>query len=310
MAIIALLLCMCLAWLPCSTAAVSTDEASEPISPDRECLLTLNYSCNGISFENLPVQLYQIAAVSAEVQYTLTPEFQSSGLELNGIQSGAEWNTILTTLEAHILAEGISPDHSGATDPEGRVTFEALEPGMYLVASVRGEENGWTYQFRSALIALPGLDTNGLWQYEVGVNLKAEVHPPEEPEELQFQLLKLWKDEGNEDKRPVSIEAEIFRNGKSYATVVLSEENNWSYSWTAPADGARWMVVERNIPEGYTLTVEERTTTFILTNSIPQTPDDNPQTGDSANILLVVVLLQLSGAGLIALGLIRKRFEA
>jgi LPXTG-motif cell wall-anchored protein len=56
--------------------------------------------------------------------------------------------------------------------------------------------------------------------------------------------------------------------------------------------------------------VESRSTTFILTNSIPKDPPDTPQTGDSANILLAVVLLNLSGAGLIALGLFRKRYTA
>ncbi len=70
------------------------------------------------------------------------------------------------------------------------------------------------------------------------------------------------------------------------------------------------MVVERNIPEGYTVTVESRSTAFILTNSISKDPPpENPKTGDSTNILLAVVLLNLSGAGLILLGMFRKRFE-
>ena len=124
-------------------------------------------------------------------------------------------------------------------------------------------------------------------------------------------MLKLWKDEGHENSRPESIEVEIFRNGESYEIVTLSQENNWTYRWTAPADGAQWMVVERNIPEGYTVTVESRSTTFILTNSIPKDPTpDTPQTGDSTNILSAVVLLNLSGMGLILLGIFRKRLEA
>ena len=103
---------------------------------------------------------------------------------------------------------------------------------------------------------------------------------------------------------------DIFRDGELYETVILSEENNWSYHWTAPADGARWMVVERNIPEGYTATVEEWGAAFTITNTAPKDPPGTPQTGDSANIMLAVVLLHLSGAGLIALGLYRKRYEA
>lgn len=310
MAIICLLVCLCLCWLPGNAEALSTADAMEPVSPENPCSLTLSYTCNGVTFENLPVKLYRVASVSADAQYTLTPQFQSSGLEINGIQTSGEWDVIRSSLEAHILAAGIAPDYVSATDADGQACFSDLMPGLYLVAAVHTEQEGWHYSFQSALIALPGLDESGLWRYDIAAAPKPEILPPTEPDELQFQVLKLWKDEGSEEKRPPSIEVEIFRNGESQEIVVLSEENNWSYRWTVPADGARWQVVERNIPEGYVLTVEDRTTTIVLTNSIPKDPPRNPQTGDSANLLLAVVLLNLSGAGLIALGLFRKRYTA
>ena len=307
MAIICLLVCLGLCWMPGRAGAVSTADAVEPISPEKSCSLTLRYVCDGIAFENLPVKLYRIAAVSAEAQYTLTPQFRSSGLEINGIQTAGEWDVIRSSLEAHILAAGIAPDVESATDADGHACFTDLMPGLYLVAAVHTEQEGWHYSFRSALIALPGLDESGLWLYDIAATPKPDILPPSEPQELQYQVLKLWKDEGSEEKRPASIEVEIFRNGESRETVVLSKENNWSYRWTVPADGARWQVVERNIPEGYVLTVEDRGTTFVLTNSVPKDPPGTPQTGDSFNILLAVVLMNLSGAGLITLGLCRKR---
>lgn len=310
MAIICLLVCLCLCWLPGKAGALSTADAMEPVSPEKPCSLTLSYTCNGITFENLPVKLYRVASVSADAQYTLTPQFQSSGLEINGIQTSGEWDVIRSSLEAHILSAGIAPDDVSATDADGQACFSDLMPGLYLVAAVHTEQEGWYYSFRSALIALPGLDESGLWLYDIAAAPKLEILPPTEPDELQFQVLKLWKDEGHENSRPESIEVEIFRNGESYEIVTLSQENNWTYRWTAPADGAQWMVVERNIPEGYTVTVESRSTTFILTNSIPKDPTpDTPQTGDSTNILSAVVLLNLSGMGLILLGMFRKRLE-
>lgn len=311
MAIICLLVCLCLCWLPSNAGALSTADAMEPVSPEKPCSLTLSYTCNGITFENLPVKLYRVASVSADAQYTLTPQFQSSGLEINGIQTSGEWDVIRSSLEAHILAAGIAPDYVSATDADGQACFSDLMPGLYLVAAVHTEQEGWCYSFRSALIALPGLDESGLWLYDIAAAPKLEILPPTEPDELQFQVLKLWKDEGHENSRPESIAVEIFRNGESYEIVTLSQENNWTYRWTAPADGAQWMVVERNIPEGYTVTVESRSTTFILTNSIPKNPTPGtPQTGDSTNILSAVVLLNLSGMGLILLGMFRKRLEA
>lgn len=306
MAIIALTLCLCLIWAPCA-GAVSTADALAPLSVDAQCTLTLTYGCNGLVFANIPVKLYRVAEVSAEAKYTLAPNFQNTGLELNGIQTNGEWDVIRTSLEAHILANSIAPDCTAVTDSNGRAVFSGLEPGMYLAAAVHAEQEGWHYNFRCALIALPGLDESGLWLYDIAATPKPDILPPSEPQELQYQVLKLWKDEGSKEKRPISIEVEIFRNGESQKTVILSEENNWSYRWTVPADGARWQVVERNIPEGYVLTVEDRGTTFVLTNSVPKDPPGTPQTGDSFNILLAVVLMNLSGAGLITLGLCRKR---
>lgn len=309
MAIICLLVCLCLFRMPGSAMAVSTSDASAPISPETPCSLALTYTCDSIAFENLRVKLYRVASVSADARYTLLPSFRDSGLELNGIQTTGEWDVIRSTLEAHILAHGIAPDHTAVTDSGGQAHFDGLMPGIYLAASACGQQNGEQYVFRSALIALPGLDEEGLWQYDTAAAPKPEILPPTEPE-LQFQVLKLWKDEGKENSRPKSIQVEIFRNGESWETVNLSRENNWTYRWTAPADGAVWMAVERNIPDGYTVSVEERSTTFILTNSFPTDPaPDRPQTGDSTNILLLVVLLNLSGIGMILLGLSRKRFE-
>ena len=112
---------------------------------------------------------------------------------------------------------------------------------------------------------------------------------------------------------------EIFRDGVSYAIVVLSEENFWSYTWTVPEDGADWMVMERNIPDGYAVTVEERGRTFLLTNTWYPEPsyseedsgsDDAPQTGDTPHILFYTIMLYASGITMVALGISGRRKRA
>jgi hypothetical protein len=169
-------------------------------------------------------------------------------------------------------------------------------------------QNDWIYAFDSALVALPGLGADGLWQYEVAVTSKSKAIPPAETdEEIEFKVLKLWKGDNGRSDRPQSIEVEIFRDGVSYQTVILSEENHWTYSWNAADDGAIWKVVERNIPTGYTMTVEERETSFVLTNTRPPDKPDIPQTGDTTNIMLYFVLMNVSGIMLIILGIAGKR---
>ena len=311
MGIIAFIICICLYLIPCQVQAASTSDAKEPISTNENCSLTISYCSGGIAFSELPVNLYKIADVSADYQYTLTSSFEKSNLILNGIQTVGEWNVIRSTLETYILANDITADFNAKTDFEGKASFDALKPGLYLAITERIIQEETTYVFDSALIALPGLDADGLWQYQVDVTSKSEIIPPSrDDEEIELKVLKLWKGDGGSSARPAIIEIEIFRNGTSYQTATLSENNHWTYTWSAKDDGSDWKVVERNIPTGYTMTIEERETSFVLTNTlnrdVPDNPD-SPQTGDTSNIMLWVILMIVSGSMLIILGITGKR---
>ena len=306
MGFLAILLCLCL--LPVTALAASTTDAKEPIDTAKNCTLALRYGHDDLAFPGQTVQLYKIADVSADFQYTLAEPFGATGLILNGIQTNGEWNEIRSTLEAFILAENAQPIHTAVTDEEGMAHFEGLQPGLYLVSALTVARADVTCIFDAALVALPGLGTDGRWQYEVTAAAKGEVLPPVQPDEkLEMKVLKLWRGDEGENVRPQNITVEIFRNGESVETVILSEENNWSYRWEAKDDGANWNVVERNIPEGYTMTVTKRGTAFVLTNTFGEPVTPPPQTGDSANLLLYAVLMVLSGSLLIILGIAGKR---
>lgn len=308
--IIIFLLSCCLLLMPHPAMAASTSDAVEPILPENDCSLTVSYCCNETEIQDLEVKLYRIAEVSADFQYTLTPTFASSGLVLDGIRTAGEWNVVRSTLEAYILAYNLAPEFTSLTNADGTGSFVSLKTGMYLAIAGQAEENGVHYLFDSALISLPGLGPNGRWQYQVSVNAKGVALPPVEPDEkVEFKVLKLWRgDEGRND-RPKSIEVEIFCNGSSYKTAKLSEENHWAYSWFAEDDGASWTVVERNVPQGYTMTVEKRQSTFVLTNTRtnPDDPVKPPATGDTTNIMLYILLMIGSGSMLIILGVTGKR---
>ena len=312
--ILFILLCLCFHLMPCQVMAASTSDAVEPIIPENECSLTVSYCCGETAFSGIQVKLYRIAEVSADFRYTLAQSFAASGLILDGIRTSGEWDVVRSTLKAHILAYNIAPEFTSVTNEDGQVSFESLKTGMYLAIVNQVEQDDLHYRFDSALIALPGLGSDDRWQYQVSVNAKGEVLPPVDPDEkIEFKVLKLWKgDEGGSD-RPESVEVEIFRDGISYEKVVLSEENHWSYTWSAKDDGANWSAVERNVPHGYTMTVEERESSFVITNTLisstPDDPDNPPQTGDTSNIMLYVLLMTLSGTMLIILGVIRKKVD-
>ena len=310
--IVILLLSFCLCLLPCQARAASTSDAQESIATGEDCALTIHYSCEGTAFPGQRVELYKVAEVDPDCRYTLTPSFASSGLNLNGIRTNEEWNVIRSTLEVQILLGSAEPVMAAVTDEAGNACFESLKPGLYFASAVQGTLGDLNCSFASALILLPGLGTDGCWQYQVNVAAKPEILPPVDPDkETELKVLKLWKDEGSTD-RPRQIRVEIFRDGISYETIVLSEENHWSYSWMVKDDGADWKVIERDVPAGYTMTVQQKEHTFVLTNTwtpdAPEPPrEDTPKTGDTSNLLLYTVLLNLSGMMLIVLGMAGKR---
>ena len=310
MAVMIALICLCFWLTPCYAMAASTTDASEPINVNQDCMLTLTYTCDGTAFEDVSVKLYKIADVSSDFQYTLTSHFEQSELILNGVRTNGEWNVIRSTLEAHIIADNIKADAVAKTDSEGIVCFEDLKPGLYLAVVGTVTQEDITCFFDSALVALPGLSADGRPQYQVTVASKSEMIPPSD-KEIELKVLKLWKGDEGRNSRPKNIEVEIFRDGASYKKVVLSEDDNWSYSWTAKDDGAKWTVIERNTPSGYTMTAQNRDTSFILTNTYtpakPDEPFDAPQTGDTSNIMLYVIFMIVSGSMLIILGIIGKR---
>lgn len=308
----ALLLCLCLLLAPYGALAASTSDATAPITPETECSLTVAYCRGETAFSGVEVRLYRVAEVSADFRYTLTQPFAASGLVLEGIRSSGEWDVIRSTLEAYIVAYHMAPTATALTDATGQAKFDALCTGMYLAVADRVEQGNRQYVFDAALIALPTLGADGSWQYAAAVNAKGEELPPIEPdEETTLQVLKLWRGDEQRKDRPKSIEVAIFCDGKLHQTVTLSEENNWTYSWSAKKDGSDWTVTEQNVPQGYTLTVEERNAAFVLTNTwtptTPEPPADTPQTGDTARVWLYLLILVASGILLIVLGPIGKK---
>lgn len=309
MGIMLFLFCLCLTLLPIGVRATSTADAVEPIAIHQDCELTILYSYEGAGFADVPVELYKIADVSADFQYSLAAPFAESGISLNGIQFQSEWNAVRGTLASYILAKSVGPTSTTVTDLNGQASFTSLKPGMYLVSAVYAQQDDLACAFDSALVALPGLGTDGCWQYQVALNCKPEWIPPiEGDEEFQWKVLKLWKGDNSKD-RPQSITVEIYCDGELFETVILSEENDWSYSWSAKNDGTYWMVAEQDVPLGYTGAVEERNNTFILTNTwTPDHPNnERPQTGDPSHMLLYLLMLCASGSLLILLGVAGKR---
>ena len=289
--------------LICILVQPSTACAEELVTMPGNCTLKLEYSREGTAFEGLEIAIYRVAAMYEDGSYALTGAFSGYPVKIHDIRSQLQWREAANTLAAYAQADGIAPAAMADTDESGNVTFSNLETGLYLVREVIGRNAEGICQFENFIVFLPTPQTDGTALFDVSAKPKSTVIP-EEP--AAYQVVKLWKDTGNQNQRPTAITVDILKNGQVAETVILSAENNWSYAWSAPA-GDTWTVVERDVPEGYTVTITENQTLFTITNT-GVTPDPEwPQTGDTFHLRLCILLMSLSGIGLVALGIWRRR---
>ena len=273
--------------------------------PEQTGSIRLNYS----AVDNAEFRVYRAGEITDNWEFVLTGAFQDIPADLNDLDTEA-MTELSETLAAYAAADGIEPDYSGRTDENGQVVFEGLTKGLYLIIGESVIWDGMRYDPVPFLLTVPSQDAEGAWNYQTEADVKYETSVPEK-EETEYKVVKYWVGDGSGNARPVQITVDILRDGILYDTQTLTAENNWSYSWTAEDNGSVWQVVEREIPDHYTVKVEKNKTMFLLTNTYAgDTPEEVPKTGDSSVPLLPVTLLSLSGMVLILAGLaVRGRRE-
>ena len=273
--------------------------------PEQTGSIRLNYS----AVDNAEFKVYRAGEITDNWEFVLTGAFQDIPADLNDLDTEA-MTELSETLAAYAAADGIEPDYSGRTDENGQVVFEGLTKGLYLIIGESVIWDGMRYDPVPFLLTVPSQDAEGEWNYQTEADVKYETSIPEK-EETEYKVVKYWVGDGSGNARPVQITVDILRDGVLYDTQTLTAENNWSYSWTAEDNGSVWQVVEREIPDHYTVKVEKNKTMFLLTNTYAgDTPEEVPKTGDSSVPLLPVTLLSLSGMVLILAGLaVRGRRE-
>ena len=268
--------------------------------------LTLVYNSNDVYFEDLQIFAYRVADIGADGAYTLCGDFADYPVNVKVVKNQEEWRAIATTLSGYISADKVEHTAVATTDTNGEAVFSDLEMGLYLISGVNTEYNDLVYAFETFFMTLPRPDENGAPQYEVTAIPKYSTYVPE-PDDIEYRVLKQWKDDGNE-KRPVSVAVEIYKNGVLDSKQTLSAENDWSYSWTAKDDGSVWTVVERDVVEGYAVSVDKKETTFIITNTF-ETETPPPETGDTFVAWPYILAMFAFGAILVLLSVSFKKVK-
>lgn len=267
--------------LPCLNAPAL---AYSRIDVEQETSLTVSFGDGETPFPGVSFEIYQVAQVSETVRFTLTDTFAKYPISLDDLDSEG-WRALAQTLEGFVTADGVEPLSTEQTDDQGKAVFSPLSTGLYLVLGEQYHGNGNTYIPEPFLISLPHLDqSSDLWEYDPVANVKYEAIP-DKVETVNRKVMKVWEDDGAQSQRPAQITVQLIGDHQVYDTVTLSQENNWQYQWTDLKAEVQWSIVEVDVPDGYTVSVSQEGTTFVMTNTYPSehpsTPPDTdlPQTG-------------------------------
>lgn len=230
-------------------------------------------------------------------------------------------------------------DEGNADKRPASIEVELYRNGEYVgFQTVTPDENG---DWKTTFANLPAKDADGnAYEYTVKEHSVAgydsevtgnaadgfTITNTPKPETTQVSVTKKWDDEGNSDKRPASIEVELYRNGEyvTAQTVTPDEQGNWSTTFAdlpaKDADGnAYTYTVKERAVEGYESKVTGNAADgFTITNTYkpeePPTPEEPkkpgkpkkelPGTGDTA--MLPIALAGTAGIVLCALGVSRR----
>lgn len=156
------------------------------------------------------------------------------------------------TMVAYAACDNIPAYAQSVTDANGRAYFGDLPRGIYLVVGNAVIANGYIYEPQPVILSIPYTSDSGELVTDVYAEVKYERRDISGNDPISRSVKKVWED--TEDSfRPVSVTVQLLKNGTVYDSVVLSDENNWRYTWEQLDADAVWLVTERDVPEGYSV---------------------------------------------------------
>lgn len=237
--------------------------ADETIDFGKQGSITVELKENDHSdpLSGLNFVLYKVADVESnnhQLAYTFTSSFAESGVSLENINADSLAVHLAAYAEQNSVA-GISKNTDGSS-----ITFSDLELGLYLV--VENESVSGYYPASPFLVSVPMTNAEGTaWIYDISASPKVEPEPVPPADTTKLTVKKVWAEAGN--NIPASVEVTLLRNGESYRTVTLNNENDWQHTWDELEKDCQWSAVEKVVPSGFEVSYSTSAGTVTITNT-------------------------------------------
>ncbi len=206
-------------------------------------------------------RVYHIASAyisDDSITFIYTDDFKDNGMDINNFSDAY--------LPIHLIAYAQIKSISyieKTTDSMGRVVFDNLPVGAYLVVPV-GIDEGYLKPIPFVVKVPTKDDTQNRWVYNIDATPKVESDKGQTDEKTYISVKKYWKSPG---KTPDSITASLVMDGAIFDSVILSAANNWYHKWENLDKNHSWSVVETDVPDGYIVSYVTSQMTVVITNT-------------------------------------------
>jgi len=212
------------------------------------------------------VHLCQVAGLNNTGFYPMEV-FEDSDISVSGIINNPT-NSVAEAIRNYVKENHI--DTLTGVSENGKVSFSGLNLGIWIVYC----DNESEYTFNPYIVFLPQ-ESAGKLYYEIDSAPKVEDNFSDK---ISIYVVKQWSDDNNAiGKRPDSIMVELLDGGSSVASVKLSEENGWAFTFTNLSKEGEYSVREKKVADYVVDYSGDARNGFVITNTY--SGEKLPQTG-------------------------------
>jgi len=293
-----------LAWLAiflCVPVRTTAPEAEAAAPLKVQAVFEAQFPLTGMQFD-----AYRVADRSDDGTWSLEPRFKAYQTRLETQSGGTEaWAALARVLEkVALMEEACLPDASAETDEDGTAVLDALRPGLYLLSGQSVCVNRQIYTPSPMMIVCPA-------------ECAAEPELARSPEKADYSVQIVWGDEKTPEQRPGSLPVQLMCDGKAYGRpVLLSEEQDWHYTWSSLPTAHYWALAEQNVSGYLDAEIQKEGTCFRVTyaaaqpDPLPQSEEENVPENENRGWLAIPALMLLAAAGIFLRNLRKKSKKA